>query len=261
MKHLTTILAFAILSLQLTAQKAGTIKYNHVVKLEINAPEGIDLGDMMPSEIATKKELVFNNNLSVFQDSKENVSEDIEMSSDDGSFKMIIEQDDTEDILYTDLKAKTTLHQTGFMGKEFLIEEDLERPKWKITDERIKYLGHVCQKATMVQTIPPGPGAKEGETPKERQVVAWFTPEIHCSVGPDSFNQLPGAILMISVDDGKTEIKATEIIFDSPESERLEKPTKGQKVSGEEYEKIMAEKLKEMEEMYGGRNGTIMIRG
>ena len=143
MKHFITTSLLLICSFTIWAQQSGTIKYMHTVKLDINVPDGMDLGDLMPSEMATKKELIFNKNVSVFQDSKDNVSEDIEMSSEDGSFKMIIEQNETEEILYSDINSKESVHQTGFMGKEFLIEESIERQKRKIKDENITYLGYV----------------------------------------------------------------------------------------------------------------------
>jgi len=238
----------------LLAQQTGTINYSETHKLEIEGVNGLDLGDMLPSEISAGKSLYFDNGVSVYRDAEDNVDEDVEMTSDDGSFKMIIETSSVDEVLYTNLKEKISLNQTGFMGKEFLIESLLDKPKWKITNEKIKYLGYVCQKATMTRIIEASHGT--GEEAQEQEVVAWFTTEIPVSIGPGSYNQLPGAILMVSVDDGKTEIKATEVRFEAPVKFFLETPTKGQKVTQEEYEKIIAEKTKEIQEMHGDREGT-----
>ncbi len=259
MKTFISLLLSLTLASGLLAQQSGSIKYAETTKIEIKGIEGMDFGDMMPSSIDTKKELFFDKKITVYKDAADNVTEDIEMESDDGSFKMVIEESDTEEILYTDLKAKTTINQTAFMSKEFLIEEKLETLKWKLTNEKIKYLGYVCQKATAMQTVDPTPGT-EGD-PTERSIVVWFTSEIPAPIGPRSFNQLPGAVLMVSIDEGKTEIKATEVSFEKPSDDALQKPTKGKKVTSEEYEKIVAEKMKEMADMYGGREGAIMIRG
>jgi GLPGLI family protein len=217
---------------------------------------------MMPHAMTNEKVVYFNGTNSVYREAPTNKNEDIEMSSDDGSFKMVIKQDDTEDILYTDLKAKSTLHQTGFMGKEFLIQGKLEKRKWQITDERIKYLGYVCQKATLTELVDTQDDTEdESNKEVERQIVAWFTTEIPVSIGPGLYNQLPGAILMVSVDDGKTEIKATHIDLSSDIKDKVMKPTKGDKVTAEEYDKIVEEKMKEMKSMYGGDKGAIFIRG
>jgi len=260
MKSFNTLLIIIIFSFSISAQQAGTIKYAETTKLEFEGMAGLDLGDMMPSEMNTNKELFFGNMVSVYKDAADNTTEDIKLESDDGSFQMVIETSDSEEILYTDLKAKESINQTAFMSKEFLIEEKLSRPKWKISNERIKYLGYVCQKATYVKTIEPMKGTEEEA--KEMSIVAWFTSEIAVPIGPSGYNQLPGAILMVSIDDGRIEIKATEVSLDAPDESMLVKPTKGQKVSKEEYDDIMAEKIKEMQKMSGNREGrSIMIRG
>jgi len=81
-------------------------------------------------------------------------------------------------------------------------------------------------------------------------------------LGPKRYNQLPGAILLLSVDEGKTEIRATEVDLGQPKPSFLVKPTNGQKVSQDEYDVIVARKLKEFQDMNNGRGGrSIQIRG
>jgi len=267
MKALKAIILTALIScymVGLSAQQSGMITYSEVTKLDIKGIAGLDLGDMMPNEISAAKALFFDQSSSVYMDTDDHVSEDIELESDDGSFQMVLStSDDTEDILFTNLKDKKSLHQTGFMGKEFLIESDIEKAKWKITDERIKYLGFVCQKAILTETVPATPGDDTSE-PTEREVVAWFTPEIPLPIGPGDYHQLPGAVLLVSVDDGKRELKATSVDFDYDVSERLGVPTKGQRVTANEYRDIIAQKMKELQEINGNREGsssTFIFRG
>ena len=236
------------------AQTAGTIKYVESVKLDIEAPDGIDLGDMLPDAITTNKDLIFDGKVSVFKEAKDNETEDTRISSDDGSFEMVFKTSDSEQIFYTDMAVKKFIEQTDFMGKEFLIEGEVSKHKWRLTNEKIKYLGYVCQKAEMTE-----PAREEGE--EDRHVVAWFTSELPASVGPQHFNQLPGAILMINIDDGQTEIKATEVDLTKPDPELLKKPKKGKKVTSEEFDQIVEEKMAEMQRENGGRGRSIMIRG
>ncbi len=256
MKTLLSITTLLFISTIGFSQNHGAIKYTENIKLDFDLPDGVELSEMMGNSITTNKELFFHDNVSVYKDAKNNENSDLEMSNDDGSFQIKIKRDDTENIYYTNLKEKLSLQQTGFMGKEFLIHNTLERPKWKITGDRIKYLGYVCQKATMTEK---GREKDEAGQYKDREVVAWFTTDIPFSIGPDNYNQLPGAILMISVDEGKTEIKAIEVSLSMPDKTNMTKPDKGQKVTPEEYAKIVEEKTKEMEKMNGGRH--IMIRG
>lgn len=234
----------------------GSIKYTETVKLDLDLPEGVELGGMIKDGMVTNKDLFFTKKHSVYTDSKENESGEAEMASDDGSIMIKIKRDDSEDIYYTDFANKKVIHQNGFMGKDFLIKSDLTPVKWKISNDRIKYLGYVCQKATMTKV---GPEKDEQGELVRQDVVAWFTTEIPVPIGPESYNQLPGAVLMVSVDDGQTEIKAVEIIREEPSEKQLSAPKKGKVVTPEEFEKIVAEKTKEMEKMNGGRR--IMIRG
>ncbi len=255
------MLSFLLMSVGLLAQKTGAITYTQVIKLDIQGIEGLDLAGILPTDMSSSKTLYFDEGSSIYKDAEDHVDEDVEISSDDGSFEMVFSTGgEGEEILYTNLREKRVLQQTSFMGKEFLIESSLDKPKWKITKERIKYLGYVCQKATRTDIVPPTPGSSEAA--KEREVVAWFTSEIPTSIGPGDYNQLPGAVLLVSVDEGMTEIKATAVELDVPISEKMVLPSKGQKVSPEEYEVIMTEKMKELEEMYNNTEGrSIMIRG
>ena len=232
------------------AQLSGTIKYSEAIKLDIELPEGMEIEGMTDHTMSSEQQLQFDNAISVYSLLKGNEPLEKEMSSDDGSFRMVMKMDVPEEVYYTDHQEKKMIHKTGFMGKDFLIEKGLEKLKWKITDEKIKYLGFVCQKATTIIT----------EEEEEQNVVAWFTTEIPLAIGPADFNQLPGAILMVSVDEGKTEIKATEVVMQINDPEVFTKPTKGKKVSQAEFDKIVEEKTKEMEEESGGRE-RIMIRG
>jgi len=243
-----TILSLATFNL-LQAQVAGTISYTETIQLDIQLPDGMEI-EGMDQSMTMDKTLSFKDQLSVYKDVKNNKSNDRTMTSDDGGFQISFQMDDTEEIFLTDFNQKMMTHHTGFMGKEFIIESKMDKYKWKLTGEKIKYLDFVCQKAEMIIN----------EDGKDVNVVAWFTSEIPVAIGPDKYNQLPGAILMISKNDGKTEIKATQVNLENPSIEIFELPKKGKKVTREEYEKIVEEKMLEMKKEYGG-DDAIMIRG
>jgi len=248
MKNVTsTFQTFVLLFIGLSvgAQTSGTINYISTQKIEMKGegPQGVNLSDMIPSSMSSDMTLIFDKSKSLYKDG-EAEEEPTEITSDDGSFQITLMTDDTEHALYTDHSTKDELEQEGFMGKQFLISSKLPTYKWKIASEKIKYLDYECIKATLV--------TEEGKV-----IVAWFTPAIPAQVGPDSYGQLPGAILMLSVDEGKLEIKATKVTLG--DIDPIEKPTAGKKVTKEEYDIIVEEKLKEMKQNSG--EGSFIIRG
>jgi len=245
-KALTTLCLAYLVSFALKAQTSGIITYQETIKLDIDLSHmatDMDLSEMFPSTHSLNKQLLFDQNVSVYSSAGDD-SQDREISTDDGSIQISIVQSDSEEKLYMDYKNKICLDQKGFMGKSFIVENEVDKIKWKITPEKVKYLDYECIKAT----------ALDGEG---KEVVAWFAPAIPVQVGPHGFGQLPGAILMLSKGDKELEIKATSI--DLKAVDKIEKPDDGQKVSPAEFDKIVEEKQKEMEKEYGGK--TIMFRG
>lgn len=241
MKLLGTLFFSMFLTLSVFGQKEGKIDYTETVKLDIQI-DGMDeaMKAMLPKSQTVQKQLTFDNTVSIYAVKKGGEAEDLDLSSDDGSFRIKIRTDDAEEVLYKDLKTKTKIHQRGIMGKSFLVEDELEKHKWKLTGEKIMYLGYECQKAVI-----------ENE---DDFVVAWFTSQLPVQIGPAEYHGLPGAILMISINDGESEIKATKINLDPLAKDEIVIPNEGTKVNEVEYAKIQAEKDKEMEERYGKGN-------
>lgn len=226
------------------SQMEGKITYNEKIKFTIDF-EGIDesMKDMFPESQTFTKELIFTSKESIYKTSENGSPDDLEMESDDGSIKIKMVSDDTEDILYKNIKDKKIVHQKGFMGKSFVVSEDLNKNKWKLTNEKIKYLDYECQKAVIED--------------EDKFVVAWFTSQLPVQIGPASYHGLPGAILMLNINDGESEIMATSVDLTKLDDKAIFIPSKGKKVSPEEFEKIKIEKEKEMKEMSGGRSVRI----
>lgn len=247
MQQFTIVILLIISAISAFSQSSGIITYKETIKMEfeIDLPEGIDISGMLPESTTVYKDLYFNGKQSVYIDSKNNESADQELESDDGSVKIMIKMDANEDIYFTDLKSKLLSHQTSFMGKEFLIEKTFDNPKWKLTGEKVKYLGYECHKAELLILA-------EADDEDESIIVAWFAPTLQSQVGPKSYNSLPGAILMLSIDGDKQEYMATEINLETEVSHKIIKPTKGKSVTEAEFTQLIKEKEKEMKEMSGG---------
>jgi GLPGLI family protein len=125
------------------------------------------------------------------------------------------------------------------MGKKFLVTGKPEKYKWKMTGKNKQVGSYLCQEATWQDST--------------TQIVAWFTPMIPVQAGPGDYTGLPGVILHMNINDGEREITATDVQLGEVGSSILVAPTEGKEVSQEEWSKIRKEKMKEMEEEYGGK--------
>ncbi|MGL5938017.1 MAG: GLPGLI family protein [Phocaeicola sp.] len=86
-----------------------------------------------------------------------------------------------KDVVYKNIPNKGTLTFTDKMVKDFIYEEQLKTPVWKIVDEKKDILGYNCQKAvTEYYGV---------------QWTVWFSSEIPISEGPWKLHGLPGIIL------------------------------------------------------------------
>ncbi len=171
---------------------------------------------------------------------------------------------------FKDLKQKSTVTETEIYGKEFLIVDTLAGHDWKLGSETKKIGNYTCYKATY--TIKPQPREDKNTSgtthmfdalnDKETVVTAWYTPEIPVSNGPGSYWGLPGLIL--EVNDGFTTLVCSKITLNPKDKFIIKPPVKGKKVTQAEFDRIMEEKTKEMEEMdndRGSGNGTVIKIG
>ncbi len=94
-------------------------------------------------------------------------------------------------------------------------------------------------------------------TPKETEVVVWYTEDIAASVGPDNYSGLPGAILEVDMDNGANVTTATEVSSKYPKKE-LVQPTKGDIMNKAQFQDAMKKLMEDMQK--GGGMGGMRIR-
>ncbi len=119
---------------------------------------------------------------------------------------------------------KAVLCQKQAYGQQFLITRPI--PQWKISDETKKIGNYECIKATTIESV-----NKAGRT---RTITAWFAPSIPLAFGPRGYVGLPGLILRLNYG-GALTYQATEIALGEDLEVSIKKPTKGKKVSNEEF--------------------------
>lgn len=172
--------------------------------------------------------LIFNNTESVFKPIQQ-------MDIGDNSILKKIQE---QSIFYIDNSKKIKLEQVEIFGTSYLIKESFvnNNIEWTIYDEKKIIGGYSCHKASTKVEYQPG---------KFKVVNAWFSPEISVNFGPKGFYGLPGLILGLE-DNGKFYYAANIKIDKNKNDIIINPPSKGKKVSQEEYRKIINETIKKM---------------
>lgn len=225
-------------------KQQGTVIYEDLSKIEIKLEgEMAHLMKDMPKERRVKQVLYFNREASVYTAKKEDPKN---IAVDQPGMKIMM-GGQAENILYLDLASREMTEQKEFMTRIFLIKGEMPSQQWKISGEQKMILDYPCMEATQTDTA--------GVVTR-----AWFAPSIPVQTGPGKYSDLPGMVLEVNIDDGKRTLLAQSIDFDTPVKEFLSKPKKGKKVSKEEFDKIVEEKMKEMGAEGAAGGSTIMIK-
>ena len=230
--------------------KSGSVIYTETVKLEIKL-EG-EMAAMMkdlPKEKKSEKILWFSPDASLYDEYREEGEKEMSggiWHTDGANVKIMVQS--PENIVFTDFTNKEIIEQKEFMTRMFLIKGDMPEKEWKITGKQQMILDYPCMEANSTDT--------SGIVTR-----IWFTPSIELPAGPGQYCNMPGLVLKVDIDNGKRILEARKINFDEPDKELFEKPKKGKKVSRDEYNLIVAEKMKEMGEEKGNKEtGTIVVK-
>ena len=181
---------------------------------------------------------------------------------------------------YKNVKEQQLIQDQEFFGKQFLIKDSIPQLEWKMENESKQIGQYLCFKATAVKKGDDMDFANmrrrntsndqkkddkkskdsakskdlmdDIEVPKEIMVTAWYTPQIPVNQGPGDYWGLPGLILELN--SGRTTILCTKIEINPKDKIEIKAPTKGKTVTKDEYSEIVKGKMKEMQDMGGGRS-------
>ncbi len=233
-KFILSVLFIIATNIVAFAQTSGEIFFKESRKLDIKLPDNIpeEMKAKIPMSHDSKKMLRFTKDASIYANVEKGSNDtNIDHSEgDDMEMKIVIKQ--PEDILYKNLKDNQLVDKRDLMGKDFLIKDELQKIAWKLGSETKNVLDYPCTKATTIIG--------------KDTVIAWFTTKIPVSTGPFNLGKLPGMVLEASFNSGKRTFVATKIDLKDIDEKTIVAPTKGKKVSAEEYEKIADEKRREM---------------
>lgn len=245
LKTIITALAITMAYATHGQNTSGHILYTETIKIKLDL-DGVgneEMKAMIPPAQVVKKELTFTNTESLFKNAEKPKDIDISHEEEGGQFNIVMQV--PESIIYMNLNDKSYLQSQDLLGKQFLIKDNIELKKWKMTGEQKKVLDYNCQKAILIDSI--------------QKIVVWFTPQIPIGVGPNGLTGVPGMILAVEMDNGDRTIIATSVELKKIDPTSIVKPIKGKEVSRKEFRKIREEKMKEMGATDGGGTGVKMI--
>jgi GLPGLI family protein len=160
---------------------------------------------------------------------------------------------------YLNLKDKNSIEEADIFGKEFLIVEPLEKPDWKLLNETKKIGDYNCFKAELLIQVTEKqkeeykeflkkeetkPSLFKMEEPKDKVIIAWYTPEIPVSFGPNNYWGLPGLILEINEEDSI--ILCSKVTLSNREKSKIKVPNTGDKVTQKKFDEIQKKKTDSM---------------
>jgi GLPGLI family protein len=249
MKQVIYLLLFVVLPMIVAAQnKEGLVLYTSTAQFKMSLPDDApeEMKNMVPPVQSSQQVLLFNEQEILYRDLNDD-EKDIDIKHDDGDGGAIqIKMVRPKNILYRNLETDKVIESREFMGRTFLVKDDVKALKWKLSPDKKTVLKYSCQKATLVDST--------------KTVVAWFTSEIPLPAGPETFNGLPGLILELDMDNGARTFIADKVEFKSLEKNAIKAPTKGKDCTRAEFDKIVADKMKEMGAENGGGGMKVIIR-
>lgn len=240
-------------------QKQGRVLYERTVQMEMRMQGPADeMAQVLPHSHKDKLEVLFGNDQSLRRNVADEIPEDL--SSGEGGMMVLTMVADANDVTYSNFATGETVEQREFGAKNYIIADSIRKLNWKVPGVTSTILGYPCLQA-IAQRIGKRASAsiengklETHEIPDTANIIVWFTPAIPVPAGPEYQGQLPGLILGIDINDGKTVYTATEVSAQT-ELSAIKAPSKGKKVT-------VAEFTKERDKMVGEmrRTGTRATR-
>ena len=170
------------------------------------------------------------------------VEEEDEPEAGGGNVRMVFRRPNVE--IYRNLATGKRIELREMMDKKYLIEADIKQPAWKLGTETKKVAGYDCTMATL------------NDTARKQEIVAWFTMDLPIAAGPQNYGSLPGMILEVDVNKGEIVTTAKKIELKKIKDSAIKAPTKGDKITEEEYRA----KMEEMRKRNGGGPNMRIMR-
>ena len=225
MKHFfVSLLIFASAEIAKAQIQQGTIIYERKTDLH-RRMEDEQMKAMVPQFRTDKHELLFSDSTSVYKTVTEEEAPD--PFNNGGNQIMIRIGPGDHNVVYKNFKNQQLLEQTELGDKDYIIDDTIHSLPWRFADETKTILAHTCKKATT-------------KTERGDDVVAWYAEDIPSPAGPENFSGLPGAILLMNINNGEIIFTAIEL-KNEIDAKKLKKPSTGKHITRADFEKKMDE--------------------
>lgn len=222
-----------------------------------------EMAQQMPRSRTDHFELLFGNNQSLWQSVPETDEEANNINpAGGGNFRVMRFGGGSNDVVYYNFGTGKRIDLRELGDKNYIIEDSISKLSWKLSPDTKTILGHTAYKATanrigtrFVMSMENG-NMDRKEVADTTPIVAWFTTDIPVSAGPELGGQLPGMILELNMNNGRTVYKAVEF---SPKvkTESIKEPKGGKKITQADFAK---EQTKMMEQMRRNMPAGAQIR-
>ena len=247
-------------------QNEGKVIYSRTVQMQIRFSDNNDgVENVLPRSRTDKFELSFANNQTLWKQMEQEEQDDMAFNNSGGGMQIRMIGAGVDDVMFSDLSASRRVELRELGTKKYIVEDTINRMNWKLSDETKSILGHACRKALsqrigtrMMMNMDNGKMERK-EIADTSNIVVWFTTDIPVSAGPAEYQgQLPGLILEIDVNNGRTVYKALEI-KPKPETGVIKEPKGSKKLTVAEFNKERDKMFEEMGRNNGGPGRTIRI--
>ncbi len=260
MKNLIALVVWlsAVCTLAHAQEFQGIATYKQKSKMDIKLDSTMNpemqkrIKAMVAKQSEREYELVFEKNQSTYK--KLAALNAPEQSS--GGMVVVMSTGD-DGILYKNIQEKRFTNETSLFGKPFLIQDVLKKEDWKLEKESKQIGQYTCYKATRESEVTVfNMVSKDGEEDKNTEekrsitITAWYTPQIPVSNGPSDYWGLPGLIMEVNTNNNT--LICTKVVLNPENKKSIKEPSKGQKLNQDEYNEMMATKMKEFEKMNEG---------
>ena len=266
MKKIVLLLAVLCSLFGYSQMKEGRVVYERTFQLPTRIfGDNPDITAQLPKARTDQYELLFGNNQSLWQYLPDANSEgDPNTFTANGGAMVIRLAGGSNDITYCNLDKGTRVEQREIADRNYVVTDSIRKIDWKFSGESKTILNYKAFKATSqrissrTQMTMENGEMKREQVPDTVSIVAWFTTDIPIAVGPATYQgQLPGLILELDENNGRTVFKAVEVSSKVSVS-KIKEPKDGKKITAAEFDK---ERDKVMEEMRKNMpNGQMRIR-
>ncbi|HWJ30083.1 MAG TPA: GLPGLI family protein [Flavisolibacter sp.] len=200
---------------QANAQFISTVKIEFEKTINVPAlykemdPDWYDMiKDNLPKSDVSYYDFTGDNTHSLYKPGRENPT----------NYKMGYRPIADKNVVFTDYNKGMSISQKPVWEETFLVEDSLQKIKWKITPDTRTIAGFECRKAV-------------GILDDSIAVFAFYTDEIMITGGPESIHGLPGMILGVGIPRLHTTWFATKVEISNINMNKVVPETKGKKVN------------------------------